>query len=622
MPDEGYMAGSWSPVPSTTISKNTTYIYTYAEKPLPEIITEPTAKDLTETGDEQELIIPGTATGGTLQYTLGASDGTYSSTIPKATEAGIYYVWYKVIGDEEHRSTDPTSIEVMIKENTKPTALITKAPEGKDLTTNGETQELVYAGEASGGTIEYGVGITRPSSFSSTIPTATNAGTYTVWYRAKGDEEHSNSAVQSLVVTIKYGSDTMVYNGEEQDLIIAGSAESGTMLYALGTDDVTPPEGTWSETVPTGKDPGDYYVWYKVEGDANHNDVAPVCIKVTIVPDSQVSQFEEGLKTLPEEVTRDDEELVDALRSMYDGLRTDQKSQIPEEDIRKLEAAENTLESLKAEDQGKADAVSALIDQLPDPETIKPENKTAVDAVQKQFDALTDDQKSMVPKEKKEKLQALKAALAGPSAEDQAIATQFTTAVNEVPGNITRNNRTLVDNATAIFSTMTEAQKALVSPETMELYNEEVDAFTPGRDFRSGDAYYRVLSNGNVTYHHPANRTLKSVVVPEVVQDGKFFFTINKISNNAFRDCFNLQWAIFGKNVYVLGEKIFANDKHLTKVKVLSSRLETGKVTDAFLKAGNDGGLTVKVPGHKVDDYKELLKKEGKLKGKVVSTAK
>ena len=424
------------------------------------------------------------------------------------------------------------------------------------------------------------------------------------------------------MVTIKYGADTMVYNGEEQDLVIGGSAEGGTMLYALGTDDVTPPEGTWSETVPTGKDPGDYYVWYKVEGDANHNDVAPVCIKVTIVPDSQVSQFEEGLKTLPEEVTRDDEELVDALRSMYDGLRTDQKSQIPEEDIRKLEAAENTLESLKAEDQGKADAVSALIDQLPDPETIKPENKTAVDAVQKQFDALTDDQKSMVPKEKKEKLQALKAALAGPSAEDQAIATQFTTAVNEVPGNITRNNRTLVDNATAIFSTMTEAQKALVSPETMELYNEEVDAFTPGRDFRSGDAYYRVLSNGNVTYHHPANRTLKSVVVPEVVQDGKFFFTINKISNNAFRDCFNLQWAIFGKNVYVLGEKIFANDKHLTKVKVLSSRLESGKVTDAFLKAGNDGGLTVKVPGHKVDDYKELLKKEGKLKGKVVSTAK
>ena len=189
MPDEGYMAGSWNKTPSTSITGSTTYIYTYAEKPLPEIITEPTGKDLTETGDEQELITAGTATGGTLQYTLGASDGTYSSSIPKAIDAGTYYVWYIVVGDEEHRSTDPTSIEVTIKENTKPAASITKAPEGKDLTANGEAQELVYAGEVSGGTMEYDVGITRPSSFSNSIPTATAAGTYTVWYRAKGDEE-------------------------------------------------------------------------------------------------------------------------------------------------------------------------------------------------------------------------------------------------------------------------------------------------------------------------------------------------------------------------------------------------------------------------------------------------
>ena len=62
-----------------------------------------------------------------------------------------------------------------------------------------------------------------------------------------------------------------------------------------------------------------------------------MCIKVTIVPDSQVSQFEEGLKTLPENVTRDDEELVEALCILYDGLRADQKSQIPEESVKKLQ---------------------------------------------------------------------------------------------------------------------------------------------------------------------------------------------------------------------------------------------------------------------------------------------
>ena len=194
--------------------------------------------------------------------------------------------------------------------------------------------------------MEYGVGIITPTTWSSSIPTESAAGTYTVWYRAKGDEEHSNSAVQSLVVTIKYGENTLVYNGEEQDLVIAGSAEGGTMLYALGADDKIAPGEGWSETVPIGKDPGTYYVWYRIDGDENHNDVPPVCIKVTIVPDTQVSQFEEGLKTLPEDVTRDDEELVEALRTLYDGLRADQKSQIPEEDLKRLEAAENTLANL------------------------------------------------------------------------------------------------------------------------------------------------------------------------------------------------------------------------------------------------------------------------------------
>ena len=153
-------------------------------------------------------------------------------------------MWFKVVGDEEHRSTDPTSIEITIKENTKPAAIVTKAPEGKDLTANGEAQELVTAGEVNGGTMEYGVGIITPTTWSSSIPTESAAGTYTVWYRAKGDEEHSNSKPQSILVTIKYGADTMVYNGEEQDLVIAGSAEGGTMLYALGTDDkIAPGEG-------------------------------------------------------------------------------------------------------------------------------------------------------------------------------------------------------------------------------------------------------------------------------------------------------------------------------------------------------------------------------------------
>lgn len=72
----------------------------------------------------------------------------------------------------------------------------------------------------------------------------------------------------------------LVYNGSTQTLVNAGSATTGTMQYALGS--ATEPTGSWSTTLPQGQNAGTYYVWYKVVGDENHNDVAPACVAVTI----------------------------------------------------------------------------------------------------------------------------------------------------------------------------------------------------------------------------------------------------------------------------------------------------------------------------------------------------
>ena len=54
------------------------------------------------------------------------------------------------------------------------------------------------------------------------------------------------------------------------------------MYYAIGTNDTIPPEDGWNEDIPTGTNVGNYYVWYKVTGDMNHNDIPPACIVMTI----------------------------------------------------------------------------------------------------------------------------------------------------------------------------------------------------------------------------------------------------------------------------------------------------------------------------------------------------
>ncbi len=76
---------------------------------------------------------------------------------------------------------------------------------------------------------------------------------------------------------------TLKYNGSGQELVNAGSTDGGTMYYAvLPIADAAPVESAYKSTVPTAKEAGTYYVWYKVIGDENHTDSDAASVKVTI----------------------------------------------------------------------------------------------------------------------------------------------------------------------------------------------------------------------------------------------------------------------------------------------------------------------------------------------------
>ena len=56
------------------------------------------------------------------------------------------------------------------------------------------------AGETESGTVVYS--LSADGEFSETIPQATNVGSYTVYYKATGDDNHSESAVGNVTATI------------------------------------------------------------------------------------------------------------------------------------------------------------------------------------------------------------------------------------------------------------------------------------------------------------------------------------------------------------------------------------------------------------------------------------
>ena len=71
------------------------------------------------------------------------------------------------------------------------------------------------------------------------------------------------------------------YNGTEQALVTSGEAKVGTMQYQIGESATTAPTGTWSDTVPKGKNAGTYYVWYRAYvGEKNFTDAECVTASV------------------------------------------------------------------------------------------------------------------------------------------------------------------------------------------------------------------------------------------------------------------------------------------------------------------------------------------------------
>ena len=83
------------------------------------------------------------------------------------------------------------------------------------------------------------------------------------------------NAASAEWATVPAAIQNLVYTGNAQTLIAAGEANGGTVEYSL--DGVT-----YSTELPQATDAADYTVYYRVAGDANHNDIEPATTSVNI----------------------------------------------------------------------------------------------------------------------------------------------------------------------------------------------------------------------------------------------------------------------------------------------------------------------------------------------------
>ena len=92
-------------------------------------------------------------------------------------------------------------IAVTVQKASISASFITPPTAQENLTYIGQEQALITAGSVTKyGTMQYS--LTENGTYSQVIPTGTDAGAYTVWYRVIGDENHNDTTPASVAVRI------------------------------------------------------------------------------------------------------------------------------------------------------------------------------------------------------------------------------------------------------------------------------------------------------------------------------------------------------------------------------------------------------------------------------------
>ncbi len=91
------------------------------EKASPEF-TAPTSKAITYTGSPQEILNPGTVTGGKMEYSLDGVE--WSESVPTKTDVGTYAVLYRITGDKNYYDIAPTGVVGTIAKSPEPEVVL------------------------------------------------------------------------------------------------------------------------------------------------------------------------------------------------------------------------------------------------------------------------------------------------------------------------------------------------------------------------------------------------------------------------------------------------------------------------------------------------------------------
>ena len=192
---------------------------------------------------------------------ISGQDYDYVYGWAQGTDVGQYGL--TVVGYNNYEGEVTVYMSITPRTVTAPTITVSGAP-------------FVYTGSAITPTVTVTDDLGKvidPKEYTVSYKDNTNAGTATITitdkdggnYIVSGSKTFTIGKAESALATAPAAKTGLIYNGAEQELITAGTATGGTVMYRLGDT------GAFGAAIPKAANAGEYTVYYYVEGDANHN---------------------------------------------------------------------------------------------------------------------------------------------------------------------------------------------------------------------------------------------------------------------------------------------------------------------------------------------------------------
>ena len=508
-----------------------------------ETIVIPSFKSTNETGTNNENII--------FEYKKSTEEA-YMQTAP--TDAGTYDVRVRVKEDAIYHEAVSKPVRFTI---TKVDATVETAPIAAENLTyaQGKNITLINAEIASvtGGELQYA--LVKDGTYSTSLPTVTEAGTYSVYYKVVGDRNHNDTEPVKINVTV---SKAVPSYQVPTDI----SAVCGAMLSAVQL----PTGFGWTDDEDVTLEAGDTETGIQIIKKAkyvpkdtkNYEEVTDIAITIQVTHDSEVRDAVDP--TCTGKGYSGDTYCKSCNKKIQSGTDVDALDHEFSKDFTVDTEATCTTAGSKSRHCSRC------------------EEKTEITEIPKSDHAWDDGKITKEATETAEGVKTYSCKVCGVTRTEtipkkDAVTTQQPTeglTVSQSP----KNGDTITDNKSIAKYTVTDTVKK------------------------------------NVTYIAPVTKKAKTITIPATIKINGEVYKVTKIDDNAFKGNKTVTNITIGSNVKTIGKNAFKGCKKLKTITIKSKTLTDKKISKKAFK-GISKKTVFKVPKKKLAAYKKLFKKKG-----------